>query len=836
MKKILPFVLCIIAIAAISLFVSCKKNDENVYTVSFDLNGGICTDLESFECVDGTVVDLTKYVPSREYYIFNGWSLDGVIVTNSTIKDDVTFTAEWEYVFELEERTGDSTYAIKGIKADYTKAELVLPEEYENKKIVELKSGALARAAGVKSLVVGNGYTEIEAGTFAPLTKVEKISVPFFGTETNENYYLTLFDTSTDADDLHFIITDNEIGYLMPLTLKTLEVTGGTIVPDVKKLKLENFVLSSLAITEIEARTFYKDDTLKSIDLSGCKNIVKIGDSNFSECKNLLSVNLSGLEKLTVMGTHSFYFYVPGSEDKHAFDKIDLSGLKSLETFGQMSFWYISVDELDFSETSVSAFGRQSIFHSSVKKIGLPATFNPVMTEEESGILEEKYDLTYLNNSEFLSKCEGITEIAVDKLSLYATVENGVLYDFDKKVALKYASGNDSETYVAPTTLLKIAPTAFENATSLKEIDLSTCMVNSIGYNAFDGCTANITVGFDQYSYYKKDGSTVSLGSGWNGDCKINYGERYLFFAFSEKNISENLTVAKAEFSFDITATYGDDKALVTVMFDGESVNKNENGYTIILKSGENVITAVASFDGLTSETKKYTVTLDEEWTIVTDFKDGHKIVWANGNLTFKVSAFNAKDEKQQLKDVSIKVDCGYSSTFVKPFSGVEIVYNDDGSATVTLDSDTLLMNDFNITKLHHICIEIKQSSNISVSKTYEAQYFEQSPEIYSETPVNGNIVNDEWVIDVEAKIGNTALKITDVKIEMATDGAFFGNTTYLSSDILADGMKAEIKIDIAGLSLLGYIYDGDSFKIRITLTTEAGFTITQIFNAEYSE
>lgn len=838
MKKLLSLALCIAAMSAITLFASCEKKNETIYTVSFDLNGGICENATDLERKDGAVVDLTKYVPTREDYLFSGWTLDDVIVTEATVKSDVTFKAQWEYVYDLEEIDDGSAYAFKGIKADYTKAELVLPEEYEGKKITTLKAGAFDRAAGITSLVIGGGYTQIEGGVFAPFTAIESITVPFYGTANDENYFLTLFKSDTAADDLHYAVTNGENSYLIPTSFKTLKVTGGNIVPDIKKLKLENFTLASLEITEIDARTFNDNPTIKNVDLSGCKNIVKIGDNNFSECENLKNVNLEGLEKLTVIGARAFYFYVPGTNEKHALESVNLTGLTSLETIGQMSFWYVSCAELDFSQTSINAFGRQSVFHCSVEKIALPATFNPLISEEESSLLEEKYDLTYLNNSEFLGACDGLAEITVDKLSLYATVDNGALYDADKTVVFKYADKNDAETYVAPETLLKIAPTAFENSTKLKNIDLSTCMVNTIGYNAFLGCSAEMKVGFDKYSYYKKDGSKVSLANNWKGDCKVTYGERYLYFAFTETKISDGLDVANAEFTFDVTAKYGDDDAIVTVTINGERVERATDGYTVTLKAGKNEITAVASFDGKTSETKVYAVNLAEEWKIETNFKDEQKIAWASSdNLVINVTAVNTAGEKQKITSASVKVDCGYSTSFVAPFAGITIVYNDDGSATITIDAQTLLTWDYDVTKSHHILIEVNQSENVTVSKTYDAQYYEDSPEISSQTPISGNVASgDEWNIVVGVKSGNTSFTITGVKIEAATDGAFFENSMILSYKLSSDGLSATIKVDLSVFGGWGYVYDGDAFKIKITVTTKEGFTLTQVFNAEYSE
>jgi len=839
-KTLLIAMLCAITTVCVTLFASCGVSQP--LTLSFDLNGGASEEITDIEIEFGNVVDLTKYVPSRNDYIFKGWNYNGETVTELTIEDNVTVKAEWEFAYDLAENEDGNSYALTGVKAEYKAQELVLPEEFEGKKITAIKAGALENAAEINSIVIGNGYTEIEAGVFAPLSKLEKATLPFYGTEDNKDYFITLFgatETTDGAGDLHYVITAGEKYYLVPSSLKTLAVTGGNIVPDIKKLKIEDFTLSSLEITEIPARTFNDNDNIKSVSLKGSVNIEKIGDGNFSDCENLKSVDLSGLENLKVVGAHAFYYYIPGSEETHEFEKIDLGGLKSLETIGQMSFWYVSAEELDFSETAIAAFGRQTVFHSEIGSVKLPATFNPIISDEESELLEEKFGLTYLNNSEFLAYCDGLAEITVDKLSLYATVENGMLYDYDKTVAVKYAAENSSEAYAAPETLKTIKSTAFENADNLKNIDLSESMVKTIGYNAFGGCSANLAVGFDKFGYYAKDGGKVSLGYGWSGNCKVTYGERYLFFTIKETNLSDGLEVADSEYNFDITATYGDDGAAVTVTFNGETITRGENGYTVTLNKGENTITAVATFGDKTSEVKTYTVTLNELWTIKTNFEEGKKIVWAASNLEIIVTALDAKGEKQKIENAYMEIDCSdYTpGKFVTPGTGVSIAYNTDGTATITIKPDNLLMWDFVVTSSHHIRIVVKQSASLSVSVTYDAQYFENAPEITSETPVSGNTASgDEWSFEVGVKSGRTSLKITDVKIEIKTERIFFENSMILSYELSDDGLTVKIKLDLSVLGGWGYVGNDDSFDVRVTVTTESGLTATQIFTATYSE
>lgn len=868
MKKLFTLLLCVISAASVMFFVSCKIKSESDLTVILDYNGGTGEPLPEIKGAYGAVINLNDYIPAREDYVFKGWTLNGETVTEIKLdQKNLTLKAEWDYVYELETVLGESDeYALKGIKYEFTKDELVLPEFFENKKITVLKSGALVNAANVKSAVIKDNYSLIEAGALSGLKKLESLTLPFAGTTSENDDIITLFKlsegngqtgaqtniqsgetadetagTGETSNEFFTVTAKNGNEYLVPASLKTLHIAGGSVVPydGVKSLKTENFKMQSPDVTEIKNYGFYGNAFIKSIDLSGLINLEKIGDSNFGDCENLKIVNLNGLEKLAVIGAHAFYYYVPGSDKKHEFEKIDLGGLKSLETIGQMSFWYIKIDELDFSQTKIAAFGRQSIFYGDVKSVKLPSSLNLGISEEESDALEKKYGLNYLNNSEFLANCENLENIETDNLSIYVTAENGALYDYDKTVIYKYAAKLTAENYVAPPTLKTIASTAFQGASALKTIDLSGCILNSIGYNAFAGCSAKLTAGFDKYGYYATGGSKISLASGWKGNCTVTYGERYLFFDIKESNISNGKVVANPAYVFDITATYGDDEATISATLNENAIERGENGYSVTLVSGENVITAIASFGDKTSEQKTYTVVLNDAWKVITDFADGQKIVWADGNLTFKVSAVNAANEKQNIDGkVSVHLDCGYQKVFVKPFGGITYEYSGDGlTATVTLDSDTLLMWEYDITKDDtHIKVVVEQADGVTAEKIYESKYYENAPEIKSETPESGNTASgDEWSFNVSCKLENADQKITSIDLLLDVGNGYFSNETLLGKELSADGLSAEIKVNLANLGGT-FFFDGDTFKVKVIVTLESGLKAEKVFAATYSE
>ncbi len=836
MKKIKLLSVLLALMLCVCLFVACDTNDDNDdekpsvnrYTLTFDLDGG-SMESTSVTVDENTVVDLSKYVPEKQNAQFKAWTLDGETVTSVTVTANLTVKATWEILVAYEATEDQSAYVLTYIKGA---GNLVLPETYDSKPVIGIKANAISNADEVKTLVVGKSYTAIKEGALAALKNLESLSVPFV---KSNNDFAKLFEKVETIPENCYKYTVDTDNYAIPNSLVSLTIKGGENVLDLSygKFRFENLVVASDEIVTLEARAISENDYLKSVDISGCKNITKIGNANFQNCVNLKSVDISGLSKLEVLGEHCFYYYNPGTNDTWNVDSIDMSGLDSLKVTGQMCFWYVKADTLDFSETAIEVFGRQSVFHCTVKNVKLSAMLNLDITKKQSEAYESEYGMPELDNSEFLGYISGLENITVDVGSLFLYSENGALYDSDKTALIKYAN-NDATSYVAPSTLKVIKPSAFVNAKSLASVDLTACELTSIGYSAFSVCSATLNAGFDKYGYYAETGNKVTLGNNWNGNCKVTYGARYLFFSIDVKGIANNMTVATDTVDFTVAATYGDDAANVVVKVNGTEIEKGANGYTATLIDGANAIEIVASFNGKTSDTMTYTVTKDGKWTLKTSLKDGQKVVWANGNLTFTVWAENAEGVKQEIENlVKVYVDCGYSTSFATPLSGINVTYSDN-VATVVFDSDTLLIKwDYDITKEHHIKVEINQSESITLDKIFDARYYEKAPELVSKTPTSGNTVSGDWTIDLQCAMGSSAAKIASITVELNIYGSFTENDN-LTATLSSDNTSATVNFALSNMA--GWLFDGDSFKIKVTVTLENGLSAEIIFNATYQE
>ena len=93
-KALIVTVISVLAViaCAVTLF-ACKPTE---YTVTFVLGGGEMQ-VQSLMVEKGEAVDLSAYTPTRQGYVFTGWTDEnGNAVTLTVVNSDVTFTAGWQ--------------------------------------------------------------------------------------------------------------------------------------------------------------------------------------------------------------------------------------------------------------------------------------------------------------------------------------------------------------------------------------------------------------------------------------------------------------------------------------------------------------------------------------------------------------------------------------------------------------------------------------------------------------------------------------------------------------------------------------------------------------------
>ena len=155
-KALIVTVISVLAViaCAVTLF-ACKPTE---YTVTFELGGGEMQ-VQSLTVEKGGAVDLSAYTPTRQGYVFTGWTDEnGNAVTLTVVNSDVTFTAGWQAA------QNTVTYYVNGEEYLVTSAltgETVTLASYDSKEAGEFfgwfTDGEMTSLAGTAVVVAPAG-------------------------------------------------------------------------------------------------------------------------------------------------------------------------------------------------------------------------------------------------------------------------------------------------------------------------------------------------------------------------------------------------------------------------------------------------------------------------------------------------------------------------------------------------------------------------------------------------------------------------------------------------------------------------------------------------------
>ena len=175
-KALIVTVISVLAViaCAVTLF-ACKPTE---YTVTFELGGGEMQ-VQSLTVEKGEAVDLSAYTPTRQGYVFTGWTDEsGNAVTLTVVNSDVTFTAGWQAA------QNTVTYYVNG-------------EEY---LVTSALTGETVTLASYDSEEAGEFFGWFTDGEMTSLAGTAVVVAPagtvLYGAFIDDSYFTDTFDYS----------------------------------------------------------------------------------------------------------------------------------------------------------------------------------------------------------------------------------------------------------------------------------------------------------------------------------------------------------------------------------------------------------------------------------------------------------------------------------------------------------------------------------------------------------------------------------------------------------------------------------------------------------------
>ena len=427
---------------------------------------------------------------------------------------------------------------------------------------------------------------------------------------------------------------------------------------------------------------------IKSVTVSD--GVKSIGNNSFYSCENLSSVLLP--DSLEVIGINAF-------RDCESLDSIELS-------------------------PSLKSIGDEAFYGSGIRSITVPASVSQI-------------------GSDAFGWCAYLEAISVaEGNNCYSSDANGILYNANKTLLIKYPSGNKATNAEIPEGVTALADYAFENCYSLSEVFLPASLEN-IGNGAFFNCYLEKLAVDEQNPNYSSDSNGVLFNKDKsllllypiNND-RTNYSIPNTVVAVDESAFHNNISL-KSIVIPESVASLGDEVFLfcnslefvhipssVTEIgadiIDSTyayicSANENcyakeyadKNGYTFAVCEGHGVSDICLSETEISIENKK-TVCLGV--TVLPDNADDKTVVWSSDNEAVASVEQNGVVTAVSVGTANITVtanDGGKTATCkvtVTPrrfritwvVDGVETVkYQDEGAAISTPDTPFKIGSNF---------------------------------------------------------------------------------------------------------------------------------------------
>ena len=338
--------------------------------------------------------------------------------------------------------------------------------------LTTLGNSAFGGCTALESLVIPESVTSIEPYLLYECTGLESLTTPFVGasaTDTTETAVLAYFFASVDRWTT---------GSVVPDSLKTVVLTGGTSVPD--RAFFECDALTSITLPaglkSIGASAFYGCKSLADATIPS--GVTEIGGLAFEECKSLTEIvipnGVTAIRERTFTGCSSL---------------ASITLPDGITSIGQSAFAYSNLQSLNLPNVeTVEGFAFYDC--AELREV----TFGTALQSLTAGAFEKCNSLERLAVAEGNAKYHSVGNCIIETASktLVVGCKNSVIPADGSVTSIgdsAFARQNGLESIVIPDSVVSIGKYAFEHCENLASVKLSASL-EATGYCAFSGCYA----------------------------------------------------------------------------------------------------------------------------------------------------------------------------------------------------------------------------------------------------------------------------------------------------------------------------------------------------------
>ena len=348
-----------------------------------------------------------------------------------------------------------------------------------------------AGCTSLTSVVIPAGVTNIDGGAFQNCNSLAEINVDENNTSYSSENGIVFNKDRTVL--VQYPEGRNDISYSIPDT-----------------------------VTEIYAYAFYNCASLTSIDIPA--GVTSIGDFAFYNCTSLTSIVIP--DGVTTIGDYAFTgctlltsIVIPDSVIN--IDYGVFKGCASLTkitipdgvtNIGNYTFEHCTSLTSIVIPNSVTSIGEMAFDGcTSLISIAIPDSVTSIGHQAFYGCtsltsVEIPDSVTDIGVSVF-SHCDSLTEINVGENNTSYSSENGILFDKDKTVLIKYPASKADKSYSIPSTVTEIKNVAFYGCSLLTSVIIPN-NVTKIGDSVFANCGSLTEINVDENnkSYLSENG------------------------------------------------------------------------------------------------------------------------------------------------------------------------------------------------------------------------------------------------------------------------------------------------------------------------------------------